>query len=64
MWKFIVSMATHNVILKNWGVPTELIIYQLLPTLHDYTWLQSKAWTQVMVIVEKYIFLYNLYLHK
>ena len=43
MRKCMVSMATHNAILKNGGVTTKSFISQLLLSLDYKTWYQIKA---------------------
>ena len=43
MYKCMVSMATHNAILKNGGVTTKSFISQLLLSLDYKIWYQIKA---------------------
>ena len=54
MEKCMVSMATGNAILMNWGRPRNSIISQLLLILDNKPWYQIKGWIQVFYPMVRY----------
>ena len=59
----MVYMATYNMILKNWGVPTKSIISHVLPILDFLAWLKDAGPSSYCHSC-KLSYMYSLHIHE